>query len=114
MPSDFRRALRVKVKSLAEEARIIRREENLAKTPWEVLNLREHRTGIVRRAMREALLAYGFIRGLAYGKMEAKANDPPDWKNVRSMVVRYGQHSDHRQRTPEKDLLERFEAWKTT
>lgn len=103
--------MRVKVKSLAEEARIIRREEARARTSWEVTRLREHRTGVVRRAMREALLAYGFIRGIAYGQMEAKATEPPDWKNVRQMVVRYGQHSDYRQRVPEATLIERFEAW---
>lgn len=103
----------MKVKSLAEEARIIRREETLARTSWEVQRLREHRTGIVRRAMREALLAYGFIRGIAYGKMEATASEPPDWRNVRSMVVKYGQHSDYRQRIPEATLIEKFDAWRT-
>lgn len=102
----------MKVKSLAEEARIIRREETLARTSWEIARLREHRTGIVRRAVREALLAYGFIRGIAYGKMEAKAGEPPDWKNIRSMVMRYGQHSDYRQRIPEADLIAKFEAWR--
>ena len=81
--------LKVKIKSLADEAKIIRREERQAilrrdrkeelgnytkaNQEHEVFEgLREHRMGIVRSEARAAQLAYGFIKGKKYAEIEPK------------------------------------------
>lgn len=86
---DRREMLRVKIKSLAEEARIIRREEQ---RNWGTLRdeLYLHRVGVVRRESRAAHLAYGFIRGRTYAQMESKCVTPPDWDKVRKLCKKYG------------------------
>ena len=104
--------LKVKIKSLAEEARIIRKEERKAKNSYHSKfarkndmrphfaylrkGLREHRVGIVRTAARETLLAYGFLRGIPYKKIEPKCHPMPAhvWaeflKPIRKMLDKYG------------------------
>lgn len=86
---DQRELLRVKSKSLAEEARIIRKEEQ--RTHGIMRNrLQEHRRGIVRLEARATGLAYGFIRGHSWEQMEPKSINPPNWKRVREMIKKYG------------------------
>ena len=86
---DRREMLKVKLKSLAEEARIIRREER--KTHGRLQQeLYLHRVSVVRQAARETHLAYGFIRGLKLEQMEASAVTPPNWDNIRKMIKKYG------------------------
>lgn len=86
---DRREALRVKVKSLAVEARLIRHEEH--KTHGVLReHLHRHRVIQVRDAARNTHLAYGLIRGRAYEQMEPKAFLPPNWKEVRRMIETYG------------------------
>jgi hypothetical protein len=105
----------VKIKSLAEEARIIRKEEQkalgrrksedkrkdgrsnpawyefLGRDDAKYLSLRTHRTEDVRKEQRSSLLAYGFIRGRAYGPMEKPAADnPPDIARIASLVTKFG------------------------
>jgi hypothetical protein len=102
--------LKVKIKSLAEEAQIIRLEEKraLARTPdgkpskWTdpdlYQGLRLHRVGVVRSEQRHSLLAYAFLRGVPYRKVEPKVGrkdqpkwmSDPDWKKVGQMVERFG------------------------
>lgn len=82
---DRRRELRVKIKSLAVEAKIIRVEElrvraaltRVAGRPEAVASLasafaslRGHRVGDVRRESRYALLAYAILRGRALERVE--------------------------------------------
>lgn len=80
--------LKVKIKSLAEEAKIIRKEENKAKASFRWLrnkqgkeqeyedqfflyhSLRAHRKEPVGTEARAALIAYGFIRGKKYKQIE--------------------------------------------
>lgn len=65
------RFLKVKIKSLAEEARIIRREER--KSANTLLNrLHEHRTYDVRRESRASFIAYGYLRGKPLSVVEQK------------------------------------------
>lgn len=88
---DRREMLRVKAKSLAEEARIIRREEG--KTSGSLQQeLRWHRTSDVRYEARATYLAYGIIRGREVGRIERPRSERPEsfWKKVRSMVEKYG------------------------
>lgn len=85
-------ALKVKIQSLAVEARIIRRAENRSRALWrrhrddedpqirewgdthrgQFWSLRGHRTGKVRTAARYALLAYALLRGRPYASLEAR------------------------------------------
>lgn len=90
------KALKVKIKSLAAEARIIRLEERRAlgrrKPDGELyFQLRTHRIQGVRREARLSLLAYGFIRGRPYAACEKAANDnPPDMVRVKQLVEKFG------------------------
>jgi hypothetical protein len=84
--------LKVKIKSLATEATIIRKEEHSAKAQYRYLKdkqglekqydeavstfwgLRSHRTIDVRNEARAAQLAYAFVRGKPFKFVEANTN----------------------------------------
>lgn len=83
------RFLKVKVKSLAAESRIIRREEERSRGDLRD-QLRAHRRREVRREQRATQLAYGYLRGIAMSRIEPKPLTEPDWKRVEAMVKRYG------------------------
>lgn len=107
MSTDRRRLLKIKLKSLAAEAVIIRNEElkaRYSKRP-EVQELREemhkHRVKDLREESRATLLAYSFIRGKKYRDIEGRSDwgdtDPyvmQQWASrmdkVRAMVNKYG------------------------
>lgn len=89
---DERIYLRVKLKSLAAEAKIIRLETKRARQISIKNGLAEHRKGIVRFEARHTYLAYGFLRGLEYHQIEQKASEAPDWAKVKRMIERYGLH----------------------
>lgn len=117
--------LKVKIKSLAAEAKIIRAEETKLLRKVELapkLNartgemeqrfrtvrnapgragLRGHRITVVRSEARHSLLAYGYLRGTAYKAMEAKCWEAPSWSSVSKMIVRFGGSIDKAD----------FEAW---
>lgn len=85
--------LRVKIKSLADEAKTIRREERIANEACDYSTqnrLHNHRTGPVRRAARETLLAYQYLRGIPYAACERKNSRPVNWKAVERMCKEYG------------------------
>jgi hypothetical protein len=87
---DYREYLKVKVKSLAEEARIIRKEEARGSLRE---GLHRHRVDIVRPEARAAHLAYGLIKGRTLKRIEPTAREPRAeglWKRVRAMVDKYG------------------------
>lgn len=86
-----RAKFRTKIRSLAEEARIIRHEErktaSIPATPdiWDGTPnfykrdstrsiLRHHRVTVVRDEARATLLAYAYLRGVPYKAVEPKAN----------------------------------------
>lgn len=114
--------VKIKVKSLAEEQRIIRREEN--KEKWNaraargrirfkkaqaelarvgyigkqesdvvtgVDSLHLHRVKNVRRELRSANLAYGFLRGIPYAAMEQFSWTQPDWNRVQRLAEKYSE-----------------------
>ena len=83
--------LKIKVKSLAEEARIIRKEERKVHgmRRW---GLQHHRRTVVRDAARRSLVAYQFVRGRNW---EASASTDPvtqagDWPAIKKMIQKYG------------------------
>ena len=97
--------LKIKIMSLAAEARIIRHEEtrlvakarllDAAQKPdsWRrrrAAELHLHRVHNVRSEARSAHLAYGFLRGTPYASIEAKAKVKPDWKHIARMAGRFG------------------------
>ncbi len=87
--------LKVKIKSLAAEAKIIRQEERKARERRNrtlQIGLASHRRGIVRHEARHSQLAYGFLRGMPYHKMEAKChgNDEPEFGKVYKLVQKFG------------------------
>ncbi len=89
--------LKIKIKSLAKEAQIIREEERrrlaLTSDRKKYMELREHRVGKVRSAARYAQLAYGFLRGKPYRTIEAKCHkgNEPFAKLLESEIVRFGE-----------------------
>lgn len=88
--------LRIKLKSLAAEARIIRREEKRANEyrDFDLQNsLTLHRKGTVRSEARATLLAYQYLRGIPYAACEKpnpKKHNPIDMDAVKRMVKKYG------------------------
>ena len=85
--------LKVKIKHLAEEARIIRAEERKANQAGEYdlqNSLHLHRTGKLRREARATLLAYQFLRGIPYAACEPSAKTTPDTKAFQRMCKDYG------------------------
>jgi len=89
---DRREMLKVKVKSLAEEARIIRREERKTRhgLRWE---LHDHRAGTLRAEARATHIAYAMIRGRTLYQIECCARLPRPatlWERVRAMIKKYG------------------------
>lgn len=114
---DKRVFLKVKIKSLAEEARIIRKEEH--KNKFHRVELYSHRIGIVRSEARHSLLAYGFLRGRAFSEIERNFDDPPDWKRIEELVKKYGvcmnwNHENGMEfNSRVSSQVKRFADWKT-
>lgn len=83
--------LKIKIMSLAAEARIIRREELRWYGGSSLRSgLRSHRVHEVRSEARVALLAYGYLRGRAYAAIETHPLVQPDLSRVTTLAVKYG------------------------
>lgn len=109
--------LKIKAKSLASEARFIRKEELRMKhklkdgrertaeqsgeLAWRRESLWKHRTNVVRPEARATQLARGFLRGRTYRDLEPNAKSTPSWVATKRMVERYGQTGDS----------QRFDEW---
>jgi hypothetical protein len=89
---DRREMLKVKVKSLMEEAQIIRKEERKAKGKLRS-ELHEHRVRTVRLESRLTHIAYGFVRGRSLTRTEPVYKNglkASDWKRILGMYISYG------------------------
>ena len=90
--------VRVKLKSLAAEARIFRADELKCKklgqgNSWQRQSLYDHRVGTVRREARATLLAYQYLRGIPYAACETpnpEKHNPLDVDSIRRMIKKYG------------------------
>lgn len=101
--------LKIKIQTLADEARHIRRDERKALSHARYLNkkgsektasayrvyedLNDHRRGVLRQVARNNHLAYGCLRGTPYERIEQKCRPhwaSPNWKDVRQIAVRFG------------------------
>ena len=95
---DRRELLRIKVNSLAAEARIIRQAERKARSPNLLRQgLREemyfHRTKFLRDEARHTHLALGLIKGRTIEQMEPKRHPEtaaPDMARINAMLAKYG------------------------
>lgn len=106
--------LKVKIKSLEAEAKIIKKEEQKALSwpgfkgdngmNWQYQMLYRHRLDVVRVESRASLIAYGFLRGREYSQIEQNPHQSPHWEKVRKMV------SSHVGNNAEKMAM--FEEWK--
>lgn len=87
---DRREMLRVKAKSLADEAKLIRFEERRSRGLRNELRL--HRVGVVRYESRATYLAYGVVKGKQVEQIERPKEPRSEalWKKVRAMVEKYG------------------------
>ena len=87
--------LKIKAKSLAEEASIIRKEEKREKEKGNterVQSLHHHRTQRVRRAARSTHLARALLSGKTYAQVEQSTRQPlpaGTVKEVERMVSTY-------------------------
>ena len=104
---DQRVYLKVKLKSLMAEARIIRLEESRNKHFRTGLAL--HRRTVVREEARLTGLAYGFLRGRAYDQIE-KSEREPNWDRVKKMIDKYGVCEGGMD--ARRVQMSAFEAWK--
>jgi len=98
--------LKVKLKTLAEEARIIRKEELRTNNNLLREQLYLHRIHVVRKAARSTHIAYGLLRGHAYKDMERSCDkyNKPDWKVVGDMIKKYGAKEQY------QEFLDKFET----
>lgn len=85
--------LKIKIKSLAAEAKIIRHAELKLKR-LQKLDSREkvylHRVNIVRPEARAAQLAYGFLRGRTYEQLEQNCEKPVPVHYLARLVHKFG------------------------
>jgi hypothetical protein len=100
--------LKIKIKTLAAEAKIIKAEES----KWPGISdmrtsLHEHRILVVRRENRSSQLAYGFLRGRDYNVMEWKCYEQPNWKAVEEIAQRFG-----RPYFKPQDIAQKFAEWR--
>lgn len=102
--------LKVKLKSLAAESKIIRKEENKRSGTLR-LGLQEHRRGIVREEARHTHIAYGFLKGMPYTKIEQKPKSEPNWDRVAKMILKYGPYTQWGEPSPQQ-FAEEFTRWK--
>ncbi len=104
--------LKVKAKSLAAEAAIIRIEERKQlKRPLEKRRfydlLRDHRIKVVRSAARDTHLARMYLKGRDYRAVERTARETPDVDAIMRMVWMYGVHAGK----PYADELKALRTW---
>lgn len=83
--------LKIKVKSLAEEARIIRKEERKL-SGLHRARLHDHRVTVVRDAARRSLVAYQFVRGRDWESCASRDvyTRRRDWPSIEKMIKKYG------------------------
>lgn len=88
--------LKIKVKSLAQEARIIRKEEGKlhGMRKW---GLQHHRTTVVRDAARRTLVAYQYVRGRDWESCSSRDvhTRKRDWPAIEKMIKKYGKPKQH-------------------
>lgn len=88
--NDKRLFLKVKLKSLMSESKIIRKEELKHKRTGIQGELHHHRTQVVRHEARLTHLAYAYIRGKEWPEQERYQFTKKDMEKIEGMVKKYG------------------------
>lgn len=90
--------LKIKLKSLAAESRIIRKEElkNKGKWSYQAHDLHYHRVHYLRPITRATYIAYGLLRGMEYLQIEPTSKSQPDWNKVKAMINKYSTWSERK------------------
>ncbi|MCH9735849.1 MAG: hypothetical protein K0U78_15075 [Actinomycetia bacterium] len=81
--------LKIKLKNLAEESRIIRQKEKKLRGPnWGSKSnfFREHRVRVVRHEARHSHVIYGYLRGLEYKQIESNPKTELDSKTLKRIL----------------------------
>lgn len=109
--------LRIKIKTLAAEARIIRHAEDRAHRRGQ-MDLREslcnHRREDVRAAARISLLALALLRDVPYSRLETSTRRPlrpEDWATVVKTAERFSAPSWELSKEEQADRKARYDAW---
>lgn len=105
-----RAKFRVKIKSLAEEARIIRQEARRyrgEKYRATAECVRSHNMNVVRPEARATQLAYAFARGVDYRVVENRGTKPLPSRRMAAMLRGIG----GMWRLGESDLIDAVEKW---
>lgn len=128
--------LKIKICSLAAEAKIIKREErrwfkhisskaisdpNKMGEPIRIkhfykkdhplrMALRAHRIDDVRTECRSAHIAYGYLRGRCYKQIENKCYVAPNWERIAELIRKYG-GSQYVNVEARKKLAEDLKLW---
>lgn len=105
--------LTVKRKTLAAEARIIRKMAQKAKKRKNgelAMRLNEHRTDMVRKAARTAHLSHAFIKGMEYRRVERIARTEPDLHEINRLVSKYGKPEQRNMKSGDRMIA--LEKWK--
>ena len=101
--------LKVNVKSLAAEAKFIRKEAAKAPHSWIKCVLTDHRRNVVRSEARAAQLAMAALRGRDLNTVEPLSKTEPDWRRVQQKIEKvcgwYG-------RDVAKEAIERLSEWR--
>ncbi len=69
----------------------LRRADEAYEKLW---NLQDHRKGVLRKESRASFIAYGFLRGLEYSRIEHGAFNMPDWAAVERIALRFSEDSE--------------------
>lgn len=90
--------LKVKIKSLAAEAAIIRLEERRAlgrknRIDGLYFSLNRHRRFLLRYEARSSQLAYAFLRGRPYRTTESSVLKTPMWPDVKRIAAKFSNMS---------------------
>lgn len=82
------------------EAQLARISKKLSRSRAQAVNaeaiarregLRSHRINEVRSHARSSYLAYGFLRGVDYGRIETNARFAPDWPEVKRLIEKFSE-----------------------
>lgn len=117
----MRQHVKVKCVSLADEAKLICKyeRERLAKAAYarsqgkeeradyhyqNYWSMRQHRVNDIRKEARIANVAYGFLLGRPYNKIERNSYTQPNWGRIKSLVLLKGEGD-------KAELEKRYDAW---
>jgi len=99
--------LRVNIKSLANEAKVIRNEIKKCRDNNIKNALHLHKIWTVKAEARSTQLALAAIRGVPYSVVETNPKTRPDWCRIRKKVEHHTKHWMH----SNQNLLHSLDGW---